>query len=664
MNNTNTIHISVRPITSNNNNLSVPTPENVDTNITVRTPISYNSLINKPTINDVEVVDNKNGHDYALANLEDVTLINSTLDSYGNVVFSNVSDFATASQGQKADTAVQPSDLATVAISGDYNDLLNKPTIPEVDQIYNATSTNAQSGTAVAEAVETINTTLTTHIADKNNPHQVTKNQVGLGNVNNTSDADKPVSTATQTALDSKVTKNESITGATKCKITYDSKGLVTGGADITISDVTDITANASEINILDGVTANTAEINILDGATLTTTELNYVDGVTSPIQSQIGTLSNLTTDEKSSLVGAINEVDSHTDTNTQSINTINSKIPSEATSSNQLADKEFVNSSIATSTANFIGTFSSVSERDAYSGTVTNNDYCFVINSVVTNNGNDWNTFNDLDAYDKSLLTNFDYAWVIHGLKFDLYRFDVVDQVWELRVENTDKDSASLNTAYNRYKASVSGSVLTWGYEYTLNNLSFTSDQWAAINSGATTTNIGQITTNQNAIGTLSNLTTTVKTDLVGALNELNTDKVEKNNAITGATKCKITYDSKGLVTAGASLDASDIPDISATYQTKLSTTNKLNVDSIEGLSTVATSGEYGDLLNKPTIPTSTSDLINDSGYITDSSISNMQTTANLVTSVSSLSTDTQYPSAKLFYDTVGDVETLINAL
>ena len=40
------------------------------------------------------------------------------------------------------------------------------------------------------------------------------------------------------------------------------------------------------------------------------------------------------------------------------------------------------------------------------------------------------------------------------------------------------------------------------------------------------------------------------------------------------------------------------------------------------------------------------------------------MQTTANLVTSVSSLSTDTQYPSAKLFYDTVGDVEALINAL
>ena len=42
------------------------------------------------------------------------------------------------------------------------------------------------------------------HIANKENPHTVTKAQVGLGNVDNTSDADKPISTATQEALDGK----------------------------------------------------------------------------------------------------------------------------------------------------------------------------------------------------------------------------------------------------------------------------------------------------------------------------------------------------------------------------------------------------------------------------------------------------------------------------
>jgi len=50
----------------------------------------------------------------------------------------------------------------------------------------------------------------------------------------------------------------------------------------------TDVTASASELNILDGVTSSTAELNILDGVTASTTELNYVDGVTSAIQTQI----------------------------------------------------------------------------------------------------------------------------------------------------------------------------------------------------------------------------------------------------------------------------------------------------------------------------------------------------------------------------------------
>lgn len=57
---------------------------------------------------------------------------------------------------------------------------------------------------------------------------------------------------------------------------------------------------------------------------------------------------------------------------------------------------------------------------------------------------------------------------------------------------------------------------------------------------------------------GTLSS-----QTDLQTALD----GKVDENGAITGATKTKITYDAKGLVTAGADLVAGDIPDISATY-------------------------------------------------------------------------------------------------
>ena len=45
------------------------------------------------------------------------------------------------------------------------------------------------------------------HKASTENPHGVTKTQVGLGSVDNTSDANKPVSTATQTALNLKANK-------------------------------------------------------------------------------------------------------------------------------------------------------------------------------------------------------------------------------------------------------------------------------------------------------------------------------------------------------------------------------------------------------------------------------------------------------------------------
>lgn len=52
-----------------------------------------------------------------------------------------------------------------------------------------------------AQADIDVNTKVDSHIGNKSNPHGVTKAQVGLGNVNNTSDADKPVSTAQATAI-------------------------------------------------------------------------------------------------------------------------------------------------------------------------------------------------------------------------------------------------------------------------------------------------------------------------------------------------------------------------------------------------------------------------------------------------------------------------------
>lgn len=62
---------------------------------------------------------------------------------------------------------------------------------------------------SITSDIDAVQTNLETHINNKSNPHEVTKDQVGLGNVDNTSDANKPISTATQNALNGKFSATE-----------------------------------------------------------------------------------------------------------------------------------------------------------------------------------------------------------------------------------------------------------------------------------------------------------------------------------------------------------------------------------------------------------------------------------------------------------------------
>ena len=70
-----------------------------------------------------------------------------------------------------------------------------------------------------------------------------------------------PISTATQTALNTKMTGNAAITGATKTKITYDTKGLVTSGADATTADISDFNSS-SDARVAIGITNHEAAAN------------------------------------------------------------------------------------------------------------------------------------------------------------------------------------------------------------------------------------------------------------------------------------------------------------------------------------------------------------------------------------------------------------------
>jgi len=90
---------------------------------------------------------------------------------------------------------VDSADLATVATSGDYNDLINIPTFAGVavsgdyNDLLNIPAPVTQAVSSVSGKVGAVT---------------LDKADVNLNNVDNTSDLDKPISTATQTALDSK----------------------------------------------------------------------------------------------------------------------------------------------------------------------------------------------------------------------------------------------------------------------------------------------------------------------------------------------------------------------------------------------------------------------------------------------------------------------------
>ena len=189
--------------------------------------------------------------------------------------------------------------------------------------------------------------------------------------------------------------------------------------------------SNLAHSDIRGSISDLSTTVNAIDVAGSISTH-NSSSSAHSDIRGDISDLS--TTVNGIDVAGSISTHNSSTTAHSDirsSISDIEDLIPSQATVSNQLADKSFVNSSISTSTSNFIGTFNSLASLEAYSGTVTTNDYAFV--------------------------------------------------------EGLDSNN---NPQYNRYKYNGT----QWVFEYTLNNSSFTSSQWNAINSGITSSDVTAI--------------------------------------------------------------------------------------------------------------------------------------------------------------------------
>jgi hypothetical protein len=110
------------------------------------------------------------------------------------------------------------------------------------------------------------------------------------------------VTSAIQTQLDGKVDENAAITGATKTKITYDAKGLVTAGADATTADIADSTDKRYVTDAQLTVIGNTSGTNSGDNATN-----SQYSGLAASKQDTLVSGTNIKTLEGQSLLGSGN---------------------------------------------------------------------------------------------------------------------------------------------------------------------------------------------------------------------------------------------------------------------------------------------------------------------------------------------------------------------
>lgn len=182
--------------------------------------IDYNLTYNKPSINGVELINAKTLEDFDIQRTikagENVYLTQSEANKMSDTV--NVYDASETRKGV--------SEIATQEEVNIGTDDFRYVTPKKLKMVTNGINTTIQNNyetldTKIDDEIsraknkETeINNDLTTHKNLTNNPHNVTKEQVGLGNVNNTSDLDKPISTAVQTALNLKANNSDLATVA------------------------------------------------------------------------------------------------------------------------------------------------------------------------------------------------------------------------------------------------------------------------------------------------------------------------------------------------------------------------------------------------------------------------------------------------------------------
>lgn len=509
---------------------------------------------------------------------------------------------------------------------------------------------------ALSETVDsnynTLDSKIDTHIVDKTNPHEVTKAQIGLGNVDNTSDLNKPISTATQTALN---------------------------GKQNTISDLSTIRSNASNGQSAYNTIQNYGDIVNYDASNFATsiqgqkadTALQPNDDI-SELNNDVGyiTSASLPTVNNSTITFQKNNVTVGDINLNQSNNeTINFDIPTTASDVNALPDTTTIEDLTTTAQQNAINSgatsdnigqiATNTSNLNSLQSTVTNNyntldgritsEVTTLNTTIGTETTNRQNADNNLQSQIDAIVSSSDVFDIV-GTYAELQAYDIstvpVNDIIKVLVDSTHSNAATY------YRCVESGGVKSWSYigpegaYYTKSEAdNLFVDKSTTINGQDLSNNITLTATD---VGALPSSTTIGNGVLTIQNNSVDVDTFSANatsnktiNIITPTKTSDLTNDSGFIDSSGLSNYATqtDLTNGLATKQDTISDLSTIRSNAANGQSAYTTIGGYGDIVtyNASNFATSAQGSLADTALQQGDNISLLNNNAGYITGIGS---------------------------
>ena len=587
----------------------------------------------------------------------DISDINNTIESFGDIVTYNAADFATAAQGALADTALQPGDniselvndegyitgvawgdiTGTLSNQTDLQDALdakvtNNATGTKALAVGNTSQSTAEGGVAVGYGARA-NSTYATAIGEEARANNTNTTVIGKAAKATEARAIAIGSGAEANAQDAIAIKGINNTANTFQVYTYNMLDMSTGL--IPDARISSNIARTTDIpSLTNYVTTNTAQTISADKAFSQPVVVADNVGLASGTllsskkilqrKSSDNSLQLNNKDNKLRLVGNETRPKYSTDETNYAdlalysdVEAIDELIPSQATTSNQLADKAFVNSSVQTASANFRGNWA---------------DWA-AVPSVATDYPVDY-------AGNKTPTVN-DYLVVQDASDYTL---DTLEGTWRFKYSGEwDTDGKA-----------------GWLPEYQVNETPLSAAQLAALNSGITAADVTLIGTalqpNDN-VSELNNDAGYITSASLPTVNDA-TLTIQKN----GTDVATFTANSATNQTANITVptDTSDLTNnagyITGIDSTDITTALGYTPVNPSSLATVATSGSYNDLSNTPTVGDGT--ITFTQGGVTKGTITTNQSGDTTIALDAGSVTDVQVDGVSVLDGTVAKID------